>query len=194
MCKPHVSRGLSIILVGGGDVLCLLPGGWGRPGSPVTLLEEGHDLFPWRKSWLHTLPSEVWCSILTDGQGGKSKLSTQLCWQSWNWPENLLVLCICLEWLFSKSYCPDRLFLSWIFDQRPDFVRDHFCLYLLEFPGVLSLPFSVWIHKRDTAPKKLHTSPFFRCWDLLLTWLLLSTSQILFTSVYYKKSAGFSCN
>lgn len=103
-------------------------------------------------------------------------------------------LCICLEWLLSKSYCPDRLFLSWIFDQRPDFVGGLFCLYLLAFPGVLLLPFPVWIHKRDTAPKKLCTSPFSRCWDLLLTWLLLSTSQIHFTSVYYKKPTGFSCN
>ena len=56
MCKPRVSRGLCIILVGGGDVLCLLPGGWGRPGSSVTLLEEGRGLFPRRKSGLHTLP------------------------------------------------------------------------------------------------------------------------------------------
>ena len=103
-------------------------------------------------------------------------------------------LCICLEWLLSKSYCPDRLFLSWIFDQRPDFVGGLFCLYLLAFPGALLLSFPVWIHKRDIAPKKLRTSPFSRCWDLLLTWLLLSTSQILFTSVYYKKCTGFSCN
>ena len=72
MCKPRVSRGLCIILVGGGDVLCLLPGGWGHPGSSVTLLEEGGDLFPRRKSGLHTLPSEVWCSLSTDGQGENS--------------------------------------------------------------------------------------------------------------------------
>ena len=88
MCKPSVTRGLCIILVDEGDVLCLLSGGedvqaplWhcGRKG--VTCSHEDS---------LGSAPCLQRCGAASQQRGrGLSKPCTQLCWQNRNQQQNL---------------------------------------------------------------------------------------------------------
>ena len=76
----------------------------------------------WWKSGSLTLPSQAprwqaWGSISTGWQVGESKLSTQLCVEL-EPATDFVCFVYLLDWLLAKSYCLDRLFLSWIFDQK----------------------------------------------------------------------------